>query len=74
MTAQAQDRPFVETIVKFSELKWGDVFSLRPDIGIWHIVAGKPHVYDPKRDRWALKTRDHGLAFAYGDTKVMIRT
>ena len=63
----------VETVVEFRDLIAGDEFSLRPDLEVWLTAWGKPHVYDPKRDRWVVATREHGLAYAHGDTRVMLR-
>ena len=63
----------VEVVVEFRDLTRGDEFSFRPDFNVWLVAWGRPSVHDKKRDRWVLQTRDHGLAFAYGDTRVMLR-
>ena len=62
-----------ETITTFESLRDGDVFTFRPDLGIWLTADGKPYVYDARRGRWALKTRGHGLALAYEGKKVLLR-
>lgn len=64
----------VETITTFEQLQDGDVFTFRPDLGIWLVADGKPYVYDKRADRYALRTRGHGLALAYRDKKVLLRT
>jgi hypothetical protein len=40
---------------------------------VWLTAWGKPAVYDWRSDRWVLNTRDHGLAYARGECRVVLK-
>lgn len=62
-----------ESITTFEKLRPGDEFCFRIDLGIWLVCKAKPTLYDKKRGRYALQTREHGLAFANEGCRVWVK-
>jgi hypothetical protein len=61
-------------ITTFELLVPGDVFTFRPDFGIWFMVVNRPKVHDSRTERYVLETEGHGLSFANKGARVAVIT